>query len=178
MNMGQLIFVTGPVRSGKSRWAVQRAQAWGPGVVFVGTWRPTEGDPEMTARVARHRAERPGSWRVLEAPGDVASGLEALRPSASGVILDCLTLWAADRLEASDGAILEAWDAQLRAFKRGAWPVIVVGNEVGWSLVPEDEGLRRFRDLAGFLAQATAAAADEAWLLVAGCPVPLKGPQR
>lgn len=173
--MGRIAYVTGPVRSGKSRWAVERARTWGPGVVFVATWRPGEEDPEMAARVARHRAERPADWRVLEAPADPAAALEALAPPPSGVLLDCLTLWAADRLEASDAALLEAWDRQLRAFRRHPWPTVIVGNEVGWSPVPEDPVLRRFRDLAGFLGQAAAAAADEAWLLVAGCPVALKG---
>ena len=70
--MGQIIFVTGPVRSGKSRWALERA-AWGPGTVFVATYRPDPGDGEMAERVRRHRQERPEGWRTLEAPGDVAA---------------------------------------------------------------------------------------------------------
>lgn len=171
--MGRILFLTGPVRSGKSSWAVERAAAWGEGTVFVATYRPDPGDGEMAARVARHRAERPG-WRTLEAPSDVAAALERLDPPPSGVVLDCLTLWLGDRMEASDEAILQAWNGELEAFARLPWPVIVVGNEVGWCPVPEDPALRRFRDLAGWLGQATAKAADEAWLFVAGCPVRLK----
>ncbi|BDU70881.1 bifunctional adenosylcobinamide kinase/adenosylcobinamide-phosphate guanylyltransferase [Mesoterricola silvestris] len=171
--MGRILFLTGPVRSGKSSWAVERASAWGPGTVFVATYRPDAGDAEMAERVERHRAERPG-WRTLEAPARVAESLEGLDPPPSGVVLDCLTLWLGDRMEASDEAILGAWSEELAAFARLPWPIIIVGNEVGWCPVPGDAALRRFRDLAGWLGQATAKAADEAWLFVAGCPLRIK----
>ena len=171
--MGHLIFLTGPVRSGKSRRAVELAQAWGDAVVFVATWRPDPGDPEMAARVQRHRAERP-AWRTLEAPDDVAGALAALHPAPGGVVLDCLTLWLGARFDLPDDAILAAWSDQLSRLRAAPWPAIVVGNEIGWSPVPEHAALRRFRDLAGTLAQHTATAADEAWLMVAGCPLRLK----
>lgn len=171
--MGHLIYLTGPVRSGKSRRAVELARAWGDAVVFVATWRPGADDPEMNDRVRRHRAERP-AWRVLEAPADVAGALAALQPPPSGVVLDCLTLWLGDRFERPDDEIIASWNDQLGRFRSLPWPVVVVGNEIGWSPVPEQPALRRFRDLAGLLAQQTAAAADEAWLCVAGCPVRLK----
>jgi adenosyl cobinamide kinase/adenosyl cobinamide phosphate guanylyltransferase len=171
--MGRLIFLTGPVRSGKSRRAVEIAQAWGDQVVFVATYRTEAADPEMLGRVARHRSERP-PWRTLEAPRDAAGELAALAPPPTGVVLDCLTLWLGDRLGGSDDAILAEWSGQLERMHAAPWPVVIVGNEIGWSPVPELPVLRRFRDLAGALAQMTAAAADEAWLLVAGCPVRLK----
>jgi adenosylcobinamide kinase/adenosylcobinamide-phosphate guanylyltransferase len=170
--MGRLIFVTGPVRSGKSRWAVERAKAWGEGVVFVATYRSGD-DPDMRARVSRHQAERP-AWRVREAPTDVATALAAMDPAPSGVLLDCQTLWLSDRLGLSQDTLFAAWDAQLAAFRAAPWPVIIVGNEVGWSHAPEYAITRRFRDLAGWLGQRSAAEADEAWLLVAGCPLRLK----
>lgn len=172
--MGTLSFITGPVRSGKSRYAVERAQAWGDGAVFVATYRADPGDREMADRIRRHRAERPTAWRTLEAPADPAGALAALEPAPAGALMDCLTLWLGDRMEASDQAILDAWDRQLRAFAEAPWPVLVVSNEVGWSLVPEDAALRRFRDLAGWLNQRTALAAEDAWLCVAGCRVRLK----
>ena len=172
--MGRISFVTGPVRSGKSRWAVDHARAWGDGVVFVATYRPEAKDGEMDDRVRRHRQERPAAWRTLEAPADPAAALARLDPPPSGVLLDCLTLWLGDRMEASDRAILEAWDRQLRAFAAAPWPVLLVSNEVGWSPVPEDPMVRRFRDLAGWLNQRAAAAAEDAWLCVAGCRVRLK----
>lgn len=171
--MGAITYLTGPVRSGKSRRAVEVASAWGGGVVFVATYRRRLDDMEMAARVARHRAERP-PWRTLEAPADIAEALEALSPRPSGAVVDCLTLWLGDRFENSDDAILGEWAAQLARWRAAPWPTVIVGNEIGWSPVPEEAALRRFRDLAGLLGQRTAAAADEAWLMVAGCGVRLK----
>ena len=188
--MATLTFLTGPVRSGKSRRAVELARTWGDGVVFVATYRPDPGDAEMVERVRLHQAERPG-WRTVIAPraaeaagesqttgaaADSLGGLLAgLQPPPSGVVLDCLTLWLSDRLELSDEAIMAEWDAVLAGFRALPCPVVVVGNEVGWCPVPELPVLRRFRDLAGTLGQRTAAAADAAYLYVAGCPVTLKG---
>jgi adenosylcobinamide kinase/adenosylcobinamide-phosphate guanylyltransferase len=173
VRMGELTFITGPVRSGKSRRAVEQAAAWGSGTVFVATYRIDAHDPEMAERVRRHRAERP-AWRTLEAPADVSASLAALAPAPSGVILDCLTLWASARFADADEAITAAWSAQLAAFKAASWPCVIVSNELGWSLVPPEPQARRFRDLAGSLAQLTAAAADHVWLMIAGCPLRLK----
>jgi adenosylcobinamide kinase/adenosylcobinamide-phosphate guanylyltransferase len=171
--MGKLTLVTGPARSGKSQRAVEQGEAWGDGTVFVATYRPDVRDPEMLSRVARHRAGRP-AWRTLEAPADVAAGLAALLPPPSGVILDCLTLWISARFTDSDEAIGTQWSAQLAKFKAAPWPTVIVSNELGWGLVPADAESRRFRDLAGTLAQSTAAAAEEVWLVIAGCPLRLK----
>ncbi len=172
--MGRLTYLTGPVRSGKSRRAVELAQSWGEGVVYVATYRPDPEDAEMEDRVRRHRTERP-PWRTLEAPGDVAAALGVMDPPPSGVVLDCLTLWASDRWEQEDEAILATWEAQLAAFKAFPWPMVLVGNEIGWAPVPGDASLRRFRDLVGWLGQRTAAAADEVQLCVAGLALALKG---
>jgi adenosylcobinamide kinase / adenosylcobinamide-phosphate guanylyltransferase len=170
--MGRLLYVTGPARSGKSRWAVGRAAEWGPEVVFVATCRPS-GDPEMDDRIRRHREQRP-AWRTLEAPGSVSAALAGLQPPPTGVVLDCLTLWMTDRLGWTDQDILAGWDHELLALRGAPWPAVVVANEVGWAPVPDSALLRRFRDLAGWLGQRTAAAVDEAWLLIAGCPLRFK----
>lgn len=172
--MASLNFLTGPVRSGKSRRAVALAAAWGDSTVFVATCRLAANDAEMSARVARHRDERPAAWRTLEAPADIPAALRALAPEPSGVLLDCLTLWLSDRLDRDDDAIIAEWESLLAHLRAAPYPAIIVSNEVGWSLVPEKPILRRFRDLAGTLAQHTARVADEAWLHVAGCPVRLK----
>ena len=171
--MGRLTFLTGPVRSGKSRRAVELASTWGEGVVVLATFDPRGADSEMQARVARHRAERP-AWRTLEAPEDVVGALAALEPTPTGLLLDCQTLWISARLDWEDSTLLAEWRAILAALRAAPFPAVIVGNEVGWSPVPESPLLRRWRDLAGWMGQATAAAADEAWLMVAGCPVRLK----
>ncbi|MEN9580008.1 MAG: bifunctional adenosylcobalamin biosynthesis protein CobU [Pseudomonadota bacterium] len=171
--MGDICYLTGPVRSGKSRRAVELAKTWGEGVVFVATYRADANDDEMRERIRRHRGERP-AWRTLEAPADVAESLSELAPPPTGVVLDCLTLWLSDRFERSDETLIDEWNALLATLLAAPWPVVIVGNEVGWSPVPESAELRRFRDLAGTLAQCTAARASEAWLLVAGCLVRLK----
>jgi adenosyl cobinamide kinase/adenosyl cobinamide phosphate guanylyltransferase len=171
--VGRLTYLTGPVRSGKSRRAVDLARTWGTAIVFVATYRPSPDDAEMAERVRRHQAERPG-WRTLEAPRDAGAALAALAPAPDGVVLDCLTLWLADRFAQADAVILDEWTRLLEQLRAAPWPAVIVGNEIGWSLVPEQPELRRFRDLAGTLAQSTAAAADEAWLMVAGCALRLK----
>src|SRR5205814_6636432 len=131
--MGAILFVTGPARSGKSRWAVTRAREWGPDVVFVATCRP--GDPEMDDRIRVHRSERP-SWRTIEAPDSVSAALASILPPPSGVVLDCVTLWMSDRLDSTDDQILAAWDEELGALRRAAWPAGIGGNEVGRAPVP------------------------------------------
>jgi adenosylcobinamide kinase / adenosylcobinamide-phosphate guanylyltransferase len=171
--MSELIFITGPSRSGKSRRAVEQAERWGGEIVFVATYRADAGDLEMMERVRRHRAERP-AWRTLDAPVDVAAALATLSPPPSGVILDCLTLWASARFEDTDEAITTVWSAQISEFRAAPWPAIIVSNELAWGLVPPEPQARRFRDLAGTLAQLTTAAATEVWLMVAGCPLRLK----
>ena len=171
--MGAIVFITGATRSGKSRLAIERAQAWGREVVFVATYCLDARDVEMAERVARHRAERP-SWRTLEAPQDIGAALAALPSAPTGVVVDCLTLWIGARFEASDADLISDWDGQLTTFRAAPWPTVIVSNELGWSLVPPDAPSRRFRDIAGILAQRTAAAADEAWLMVAGCSLQIK----
>ncbi len=172
--MADVIFLTGPTRSGKSRRAVEIAQAWGDDVAFVATYRPNPGDGEMVERVRRHRAERPAAWHTFEAPADIAEALGQLRPVPSGAVIDSLVLWLADRLDQDDSNLIAAWERQLDGFCAAPYPIVVVGDEIGWGPVPMDKDLRRFRDLAGLLGQRTAARAFEAWLMVAGCSVRLK----
>ena len=172
--MADLIFLTGPTRSGKSRRAVEIAQAWGDGVVFIATYRPGASDAEMIDRLRRHRAERPAVWRTLEAPADIAQALADLRPAPSGAVIDSIGLWLADRLDQDDASLVAAWERQLDGFRAAPHPVIVIGDEIGWGPVPMNKALRRFRDLAGLLGQRSAARATEAWLMVAGCSVRLK----
>jgi adenosylcobinamide kinase / adenosylcobinamide-phosphate guanylyltransferase len=172
--MADLIFLTGPTRSGKSRRAVEIARGWGDDVVFVATYRADPDDAEMAERVRRHRGERKATWRTLEAPTDIVQAMADLRPEPSGAVIDSIALWLGDRFDHDDGSLIGAWERQLDGFRAAPYPVVVVGDEVGWGPVPMDRGLRRFRDLAGLVGQRTAARATEAWLMVAGCGVQLK----
>jgi adenosyl cobinamide kinase/adenosyl cobinamide phosphate guanylyltransferase len=172
--MAELIFITGPTRSGKSRRAVEIAQGWGDDVVFVATYRADPADAEMAERIKLHRAERNDGWRTLEAPDDIARSLADLKPEPSGAVIDSIVLWLADRFDRDDKSLIAEWERQLDGFCNAPHPLVVVGDEIGWGPVPMDRELRRFRDLAGLIGQRTAARASEAWLMVAGCAIRLR----
>jgi adenosylcobinamide kinase/adenosylcobinamide-phosphate guanylyltransferase len=175
--MGELTFVTGGARSGKSSFAERLASSAGREVVYLATLEPL--DEEMRDRIARHQAQRPSNWSTVEAPRALATAfVEA--PGASTVLLDCLSLWVSNRLLAlgdeptSAGLrLLEAEldgeiDAILEASRQRVAGTIVVSNEVGSGVVPPSPLGRVYRDLLGRTNQRTSIAADRAWLLVAG----------
>ena len=168
------VLVLGGVRAGKSAFALARARALGGRVVFVAT--AEAGDEEMARRIARHRAERPVTWRTLEVPLAVPSTVTALADEADVVIVDCLNLWVANMLQKTPESDLLAEAQELEAVaRRPGFSLILVSNEVGWGVHPETELGRRFRDALGLVNQAAARAADEVVLMVAGCPVVVKG---
>ena len=172
------LLVLGGVRAGKSAFAVTRARAIGGRVVFVAT--AEAGDAEMAARIARHRAERPRTWRTVEVPVALPSALVALQSEADVLLVDCLNLWVANLLEKRpelSDQDLQAEAAELAAVVTQPGPaLILVSNEVGWGVHPETELGRRFRDALGLVNQAVARAAEEVVLMVAGCPVAVKSP--
>ena len=168
--MPPLSLVIGGARSGKSRLA-ERLAALCPGPrTYLATGEAS--DPEMGARIAWHKADRAaGDWRTVEAPHDLAAAVAA----AAGVVLvDCLTLWLANRMlaGADPGSEVEALVAALAACPG---PVICVSNEVGWSIVPDNALARAFRDEQGRLNQRVAEASGLVVAAVAGLPLVLKG---
>ncbi len=168
-----LIFITGGARSGKSRFALERAHALGGrDVTVVATAEAL--DDEMRERIARHRAERPEGWCTLEVSRQVESALESCRSAV--VVLDCLSLWVSNLMldGLSEAAMLERVDALLRVQHARAGVLIVVSNEVGSGIVPETPLGRRYRDALGRANQTVARASSQAFLLVAGLPVQLK----
>jgi len=171
--MGRLVFVTGGARSGKSGYAQGRAESHGGELLYVAT--AAIGDDEMAARVEKHRQVRGERWRTLELGTDLAA-LTTAAAGCAALLFDCLTLWLSARLEDIDtDAELDAQaERLLEALSALPLPVYVVGNELGNGIVPENALARRFRDLHGLLNQRFAAAADEAWLVVAGLPLQLK----
>jgi adenosylcobinamide kinase/adenosylcobinamide-phosphate guanylyltransferase len=135
-------------------------------------------DPEMAGRIARHRAERPAGWRTVEAPLHLADALAGLSGLADVVLLDCLNLWVANLLgrrpDLAEAEVAAEATAALAAAPPDA-ELIIVSNEVGAGVHPETALGRRFRDALGLANQAAARAADEVVLLVAGCPLWVKG---
>jgi adenosylcobinamide kinase/adenosylcobinamide-phosphate guanylyltransferase len=174
------LLVLGGARAGKSAFAFERARALadaGGRVAVVATAEAC--DAEMAARIARHRADRPADWVTVEAPLALREALAALVGQADVVVVDCLNLWVANLLggdPALDDAALAAHVAPLLALlARRPYQAIVVSNEVGGGIHPETALGRRFRDALGLVNQTVARAVDEVVLVVAGCPLWLKG---
>lgn len=164
-----LELVLGGARSGKSRYAAQCAMASGLPVTFIATAQAF--DDEMARRIARHRAERPDSWRTVEAPLELTAALRAVAAHDRCLLVDCLTLWLSNVMLAGHEGEIEAL---LAALPHLPGHVILVSNEVGWGIVPENALARRFRDEQGRLNQRIAALADRVTLIVAGLPWALK----
>jgi adenosyl cobinamide kinase/adenosyl cobinamide phosphate guanylyltransferase len=169
-----LVLVTGGVRAGKSSWAeAEAARLGGERVAFIATAEPN--DAEMAERIEAHRASRPPSWITLEAPLEVSAALLAAEPSV--VVLDCLTLWVANLLLAPGGdaaSTLSHVEALLDAASTREGTLIVVTNEVGLGVVPDNELARTYRDLLGSANARVAQAAERVLLLVSGIPLDLK----
>jgi adenosyl cobinamide kinase/adenosyl cobinamide phosphate guanylyltransferase len=169
-----LILLLGGARSGKSALAVRAARAWTGPVEVVVTAEAR--DAEMAARIQRHRAERPDGWRTVEAPRELEA---ALRDAAAGalVIVDCLTLWVSNLMEAGlDDEAVARRAREAAALASRAAPTLAISNEVGSGIVPGAALARRYRDLLGEVNAAWAGAADQALLLVAGRALPLQDP--
>jgi adenosylcobinamide kinase/adenosylcobinamide-phosphate guanylyltransferase len=167
-----LTVLLGGARCGKSALAVAIAQRSGRPVTFVATGEPL--DAEFAERIDRHRAERPSSWRTIEAPTELDGAL-AQAGDRAVVIIDCLTLWVANLLgrELAEATIVERASQIAQLASARSSPVVVVSNEVGSGIVPADPLSRRYRDTLGRVNAAFAAHADEAFLVVAGRVVAL-----
>jgi adenosylcobinamide kinase/adenosylcobinamide-phosphate guanylyltransferase len=165
------LFVLGGARSGKSRYGQARAEAAGNGLIFVATAEAF--DEEMRERIARHRADRDARWTTVEAPRDLPAAIDALNEKDAIVLADCLTLWVSNLLLA-DADIALASRLLCQTISRFEGTLILVANEVGLGIVPDNALARAFRDAAGQLNQLVAATADEVVLLTAGLPLTLK----
>lgn len=171
----RVALVLGGARSGKSRYAMSLAEGFPRPRLFVATCEP--GDEEMQARIANHRQERGPDWETREACLDLPD-LLAHPPGGYGVLLvDCLTMWLFNLMlkENANQAGMEAECQGLaQALAAAPTPTILVSNEVGWGIVPDNLLAREFRDQAGWLHQKVAKVADLVVLLVAGLPVVIK----
>ncbi len=169
-------FLLGGARSGKSSLGVRMAQDWDSqlqvGVSFVATAEAF--DDEMEDRIGRHQRERPTTWSTLEFPRDLAEGVK--RQPNGILLIDCLSLWVSNLLLDGVNDIEERADAVVAVLQQRRDPSVVVSNEVGMGIVPENALARRYRDVLGRVNAKFASGADEAYLVVAGQVVALSAP--
>jgi adenosyl cobinamide kinase/adenosyl cobinamide phosphate guanylyltransferase len=163
-----LTLILGGARSGKSTYALSLAKGQ---VLFVATAEPL--DDEMAARIASHKAERPTEWDTLEEPRQIARSIRSKGDQYDTIIIDCLTLWVSNLLEG--GGTPAEWVAPLlAAYEAGTADWVLISNEVGLGLVPDNPLGRRYRDALGVVNRLVAEAADRVILMVAGIPVSVK----
>jgi len=171
----KITFVIGGCRSGKSRYAQRLAEGiQNRNRIFIATCVPY--DEEMQERVRKHQEDRDSTWTTVDAPILLPDMLEKYGKEENVVLADCLTLWISNLLMYPD--IVQEIDLRvdnlIQSLENVNGTVIVVSNEVGAGIVPENRLARQFRDIVGILNRKTAAVADEVIWMVAGIPVKIK----
>ena len=175
--MKKLIFITGGARSGKSRFAEKLLADISP-KAYVATAEAK--DDEMKDRIRRHRERRGDEWKTIEAPKNINLLLNNLLNNAEysyqGLLIDCITIYTSNLVlgDRSDEEILSETDELIRILRSLDGVAVVVSNEVGSGIVPDNALGRRFRDILGLANQKLAANADEVFYVVAGIPMQLK----
>lgn len=167
--MGSITFLLGGARSGKSTSAVQLAAAHPGDVTVIATG--VAFDDDMAERIERHRQERP-PWPTIEEPVELAAAIAAA-PADDLLLIDCLTVWAANVMY--HGGVPDG-EPLVGALRARSGPAIVISNEVGLGIVPADEASRAYRDHLGRVNQTVARAAETALFLAAGLAMPLHPP--
>ncbi|WP_028451380.1 bifunctional adenosylcobinamide kinase/adenosylcobinamide-phosphate guanylyltransferase [Chitinilyticum aquatile] len=167
--------ILGGARSGKSSHALSSALAWHGDVCWIATAQAC--DSEMRERIERHRHERPAHWRTIEEPLWLARALrDAGHAPETLIVVDCLTLWLSHCLFDATGTSHDEQENALLAHLAGATGqrILLVSNEVGSGIVPDNAVARQFRDAAGRLHQRIAACVPDVTLIQAGLPLPIK----
>jgi adenosylcobinamide kinase/adenosylcobinamide-phosphate guanylyltransferase len=167
------LLITGGARSGKSSFAEQRVREFGAPLVYIATAEAF--DNEMKDRVALHQARRGPDWQTFHAPLNLSQALREA-DGKGPCLVDCLTIWLNNMIFAEQETVTAA-DHLVTAIVARSDPVVLVTNEVGSGIVPENALARRFRDEAGRMNQIIAAAVDEVYVSISGIPVRIK-PQR
>jgi len=177
--MATTIFITGGARSGKSRFAEELAHRFGTPLGYLATAQAL--DDEMAERVNKHRLRRGDAWQTMEEPLYLPQALASCDGTCKAVLVDCLTLWLSnllfhyeERQEDAEAHIMEDVQRLAATLAGMRTPVIVVSNEVGQGIVPENRLARSFRDIAGQANQLLAAMADEVHIVISGIPLRLK----
>lgn len=180
--MSRITLILGGARSGKSSYALKLAEESRKSVTFIATAQAF--DDEMSARIQKHKAERPASWETLELPLHIAPSVSQIKSDV--VILDCITLWVTNLLMqfvnddlVDEAPFMQASQAEteklLAAIRNTELDWLIVSNEVGLSLVPPYQMGRVYRDALGWVNQRLAQEADKVILMVAGIPMNVKG---
>jgi len=180
-NKSKITLLLGGARSGKSSYAQRLAESSGKSVTFLATAQAL--DDEMSARIKKHKAERPADWQTLEVPLDIASHVGQIKSDV--VILDCMTLLATNLLMqfVKDDLVEEApftealhkeVDELIAIIHAGKQDWIIISNEIGLGLVPPYQMGRVYRDLLGWANQCLAREADKVIFMVAGIPMVVK----
>ncbi len=172
MSKPRTLLVLGGARSGKSRHAQALAEAMTPTGCFIATAQAW--DDEMRDRIARHQADRDERWMTVEAPMALPEAVAEHSRADRVLLVDCLTLWLTNLLLA-EADLAAAGDALVAAVAHAPGPVVMVSNEVGFGIVPDNALARRFRDAQGTLNQRLARVCDATDLVVAGLPLRLSG---
>ncbi len=172
--MSKITFILGGARSGKSSKAITLAKEKGVRVAFIATSQAL--DQEMATRIALHKRARPIRWKTFECPRDISWALKEAGNKFEVIIIDCLTLWVSNLLLGADKEreILDKIKRVIAALKKTKSDTIIVSNEVGLGVVPDNALGRSFRDIAGKVNQIVAAKADEVIFMVAGLPWKIK----
>jgi len=173
--VNRFTFVFGGVRSGKSGYALNMAKSISDDVLYIAT--STFEDEEMRERIKRHRDSRPASWGLIEEGLDIAKALRGADERYKVVLVDCLGIFISNLLcnNLAEAEIEERVTRLARSIREVEADIIVVSNEVGCGLVPDNPLGRQFRDLVGLANQMMSKEADEVVFMQAGIPVTIKG---
>jgi adenosylcobinamide kinase/adenosylcobinamide-phosphate guanylyltransferase len=169
----KIILITGGARSGKSKFALGLAAPFNK-KVFLATAQPF--DQEMKVRIQRHQNERGNSFETYEEPLEIAQVIKKIPPHTDLILIDCLTVWLGNLLHKfaeKDGDYRQITEFY-KTVQIPPCNLIIVTNEVGLGIIPDNQLSRRFCDQAGFLNQKIASLADHVYLLVSGVPVKIK----
>jgi adenosylcobinamide kinase/adenosylcobinamide-phosphate guanylyltransferase len=179
LSNSHIILLLGGARSGKSNLAQKLALEMDKPVTFIATGEPL--DREMEERITRHRRNRPGSWLTIEAPQHVGKTIKEQIIDNRVVIIDCITLLISNLLtdktdyESAEEVVLHEINELITAMQQVHSTFIIVSNEVGMGLVPDNRLGRFYRDLLGIANQTIAQHSDEVYVLFSGLPMKIKG---
>ncbi len=166
------LLVLGGARSGKSAWAESVVNRFPPPFIYIATAQAF--DKEMELRIQLHRERRKGRWQTVECPIELQSALANFQGAGTPVLVDCITLWLSNILCTESIDTRAAVDELCAALGAVDYPLVMVSNEVGGGIVPENELARKFRDLSGSTNQKLARICASVFLVTAGLPLRLK----